>query len=301
MTTKKNSFEKFLSDEEIGVFSDQIDINHKEVLKALSLMLKDFSTCHKIHLLLGVCYDKESFETGNFDKGFNYFSRSLELGCDKSTYIKVLKNHYRDIGLYHYINKNYEKSLEFYIQSLKGNDKDNSEFLCNVGHALTKLKRTPEARDYFNKAIKLKKNFGPAYYYLALSHYFSDDLQASIDCYEKALKIDPSNSRWLYDYGNCLWKNEEYEKAIKIYFKIRMLEPTNIDIYLILSESLFKMQRYEEVITLLSSNIELFNNDPDLLSFFDKSQNKLDKNNFKIVKESKDITRKDNTSGNNDD
>ena len=275
MITKKNKLDNKLSDDQFSFLSGQIDTRHKEALKAVYGLIGDYPNCHRIHTLMAFLQDKDSDETGNYDEGLYYINKSKDLGCGDDIYIKSLKHHFRKMGLYYVFKGKFDEALNYFLESLNGNTYDNAPHLCDVGNCLDKLNRSDEARVYFNKALKLNKSFAPAYYYLALSFYFSDDLDLAIENYELAYKIDCGNSQFLIDFGNCLFRMKEHDRAIKLYYESRMLEPANEKVFEVLCAALSTVERYEEIFKLLNPELNLIANNSTLLHYLKMSKTQL--------------------------
>ena len=275
MVTNKDKSGNRLSDNQITIFTNQIDTGHKEALKAMNSLIKDYPNCHRAHTVMAFLQDKESDETGNYDKGLYYINKSKDLGCGDDIYYKSLKHHFRKAGFYYISKGSFEEALEYYLESLNGNLSDNALHLCDVGNCLDKLNRSDEARVYFNKALNLNKSYAPAYYYLALSFYFSDDFDLAIKNYQLAYNIDSSNTQLLIDFGNCLFKMKEYDRAIKLYYETRMLEPSNENVYQVLCVALVKLERYDEIFKLLNSELNIVANNNVLLHYYKDSKTRL--------------------------
>ena len=271
MSTKQDNVNNVLTDHQVSVFSKQLESGYKEALKALNTIIKNYPNCYKIHTLLSLCEDKASMETGDFKKGLFYLNKSKELGAKDSAYKNNIKAHYSMMGSYFLNKKEYEKSYKYFLKSAEGHSDNNFYYFCNIGHALQKLNKVDEARDYFKKSLKSNSSFSNAYHGLGLSYHFSKDYAGADKYFLLACEKEVNSSQYIFDYANNLWVLEQYDNAIKQYYKIRMLRPNHYLSYVFLCRALIFMQRHEEVIEILDSIPEIVNQNAQLLKFFGDS------------------------------
>ena len=132
---------------------------------------------------------------GNLDDAIIFYKRALELISDdklKSIILSNLGNVYKKKGLYN-------ESLENHLKCLSI-DSENHSFNNNIGSTYVallkettgeqKVKNYLQAKNYFIKAIELKKDYLLAYsnlISLIISHNILNDLDEAIDIYDKAI------------------------------------------------------------------------------------------------------------------
>lgn len=132
---------------------------------------------------------------GNLDDAIIFYKRALELISDdklKSIILSNLGNVYKKKGLYN-------ESLENHLKCLSI-DSENHSFNNNIGSTYVallkettgeqKVKNYLQAKNYFIKAIELKKDYLLAYsnlISLIISHNILNDLDEAIDIYDKAV------------------------------------------------------------------------------------------------------------------
>lgn len=76
-------------------------------------------------------------------------------------------------------------------------NKKNAEVLVGIARAYYEVKDTASAVDYANKAIKVKKNYAPAYVLLGDIEQMREDGGAAASWYQQAIYFDPK-TRCLY-------------------------------------------------------------------------------------------------------
>ena len=132
---------------------------------------------------------------GNLDDAIIFYKRALELISDdklKSIILSNLGNVYKKKGLYN-------ESLENHLKCLSI-DSENHSFNNNIGSTYVallkettgeqKVKNYLQAKNYFIKAIELKKDYLLPYsnlISLIISHNILNDLDELIDIYDKAV------------------------------------------------------------------------------------------------------------------
>jgi tetratricopeptide (TPR) repeat protein len=267
MTTKQDNVNNVLTDHQVNVFTEQLKSEHKEALKALNIVVKDYPNCYKTYILLSIAEDKASLETGDFEKGLFYLNKAKELGSKGVNHKNNIKAHYYTVGSYYFNKKEYEKSYKYYLKSAEGHSDYNFYYLRSVGNALTRLNKVDEARDYYKQSLKINNSYAKAHHSLGISYYFSEDYVDADKYFLLACEKEVNSPQYITDYANNLWKLEQYDKAIKQYYKIRMLQPNNVISYLLLSEALVAMRRYKELIKILSSIPDIVNQSTQLLNY----------------------------------
>jgi len=99
----------------------------------------------------------------------------------------------------------------------------NPEYWNNKGNALNKLKRYEEAIECYDKAIELNPN-NPDYWnikgnaLMKLKRY-----EEAFECYDKAIELNPNNPIYWHIKGLVLYSLKRYEEAKKCYQKAREL------------------------------------------------------------------------------
>ena len=94
----------------------------------------------------------------NEEKAFKYVEIALE-EAKEIDFQKGIAKIYKEISLLHYSQLDLDKALDFSFQSLSifktlGENKDNSDILCNIGVYYNALNLPDKAKDYFFQSLK---------------------------------------------------------------------------------------------------------------------------------------------------
>ncbi len=127
----------------------------------------------------------------------------------------------------------------------------------NKGLALAKLGKYEEAIECFDKAIELNPNFAPAWNNKGVALAKLGKYEEAIKCYDKALEIDPNYYYAWNNKGVALAKLGRYEEAIKCYEKAIQINPNYVDAWYNLGLALSKLGRYEEAIKCFDKVLKL--------------------------------------------
>jgi tetratricopeptide (TPR) repeat protein len=88
-------------------------------------------------------------------------------------------------------------------------------------------------------------------------HYFKDEFKQAIECYDKALEIDPKNADAWNNKGGALGSLGKHEEAIEYYDKALKIDPKNAMAWTNKGWSLSNLGRYEEAIEYLDKALEI--------------------------------------------
>jgi tetratricopeptide (TPR) repeat protein len=84
-----------------------------------------------------------------------------------------------------------------------------------------------------------------------------DYLKKAIECYDKAIKLNPTDEEPWYNKGVALGKLERYKEAIECYDRVIELNPTDEDAWYNKGNDLGELERHEEAIECYDKAIEL--------------------------------------------
>ena len=99
------------------------------------------------------------------------------------------------------------------------------EFMFVKLEALMELGRLYESEDLANEIIKINPKNDKCYYLLGLALYNNNDLQKSIQSFEKAVELQPKNIDYKLNLARLLVINGDKDKAIKVYRQIMKQDP----------------------------------------------------------------------------
>jgi len=93
--------------------------------------------------------------------------------------------------------------------------------------------------------------------------YFLGKYDEAIECYDKAIEIDPNNPVVWNNKGLALYHLDKHEEAIKCYDKAIEIDPNDADTWNNKGLALYHLDKHEEAITSYDKAIEIDPNDAD--------------------------------------
>jgi tetratricopeptide (TPR) repeat protein len=213
-----------------------------------ALLISSFVFCqisdNDMNYLKGV----REFQLGNNDAGKEYIEKYL----NNTESINQNFTPYVYIGYYHYLNKDYEKSLEYFLKDL---DYDNDRSTYSIGSLYSLMDNKEKALEYLEKNQKgmeayplsmiredgdwmdliddpdfnaimskdhrpeFKKFVDSADYYIA-----QGDLNMALKMAEEAIKIDPENIKGYHAKGSICYDLQRMDDAEQAFRKEIELE-----------------------------------------------------------------------------
>jgi len=212
------------------------------------------------------------FQTGDFEKAIEYYSRALSGGRIDAT---VLNN--KGLCLLH-LDRDQE-ALSLFQQALA--QRTTPEILVNTGLALNRLRRYPEALSCYEKAqrknhssLELLINKGYALFHLkrydeavvcfemaqavtpqdtvvlnnlAACYLKLGRFEAAAACYRTALESAPHDAALHNNYGLCLERQRQYAEALNHYERALELDDKERETFLAnKAQCLVRLGRHEE-------------------------------------------------------
>ena len=138
-------------------------------------------------------------------------------------------------------------------------DSKTAEEWFNEGYDLYNQGRYEEAIECYNKALEIDPDYGDAWNNKGI---VLDDLgryEEAIECYNKALEIDPDNAYVWNNKGVSLYHLGRYEEAIECYNKALEIDPNYGDAWFNKGNALSKLGRYEEAIECFNRALSIKN------------------------------------------
>ena len=108
---------------------------------------------------------------------------SEELKC-----LAELAQAYSELGIFYYKQKDLDKATKYFNQIIKVQP-ELSQAYVNLGCCCDKVN---EAIEYYTKAIWLDSQNAEAYYNLGNVYYKQKDFDKAIECFKKALDLNPN-------------------------------------------------------------------------------------------------------------
>ncbi|HEY3853590.1 MAG TPA: tetratricopeptide repeat protein [Verrucomicrobiae bacterium] len=126
--------------------------------------------------------------------------------------------------------KNYPEAIDFFTKALTAEPDsagwaDHAPDYNNMGYVYLQVGDITKAVANFEKALKLRPNYGEAYYNLGCAFLDNKQPAEAIDCLQRALAIDLSVAAIHYKLANALAQTNQYAKAILEYRQALKLRP----------------------------------------------------------------------------
>jgi tetratricopeptide (TPR) repeat protein len=119
--------------------------------------------------------------------------------------------------------KNYADSLDYYRAAIKAHD---SAVLENkAGIAELQMQHIEDAKDRFEKAVKLDRSYPDALNNLGVAFYMKKNYKKAIKTYSKAIKERPGSSSFHSNLGSAYFASKEFDKAFAEYGEAMQIDP----------------------------------------------------------------------------
>jgi|GEM_PF-5325512 len=190
------------------------------------------------------------------------------IGRDKNTLLKDKGEYYFYAGLTYQQNKNFNKALDCYNNSLEEGFKEDNLYY-NRALVYLELKRYKDCQEDFEK-ISSANDFKDIDYYLALSYFESKD-------YDRAflqIKYLEDNRKKEFitkikqaytEISRELLNKEDYVGAYNIFLKLLKLDKRNIELYDKMADIKYNLGENEEALKILKAALEIEENEELLL------------------------------------
>ncbi len=150
-----------------------------------------------------------------------YYTECLAIDPNNATVLSQCAKSYTDLA-------RYAEAVDFYKRALKAWPHDSTvpggsvsvdfraDWHARMGGCYTQLKLPQEAEASYLRAIAMKPDLYTAYVGLAWIYQGCQRYQQAIDCWVRALQIDPTRDHYLHDaLGCCHYHLQQYDKAIE--------------------------------------------------------------------------------------
>jgi tetratricopeptide (TPR) repeat protein len=111
--------------------------------------------------------------------------------------------------------------------NLLQSDAENADSLNNQGVLLLEQGAAAQARDYFEKALKLAPDHEKALNNMGLSLYAQGRTAEALNYYERAVKVNPDNIETCVNRGIALRSRRDFTQAAEVFQKALTLNPAH--------------------------------------------------------------------------
>lgn len=127
-----------------------------------------------------------------------------------------------------------------------------------------------DAKNILEFAIKVDKNFAPAYDFLGSIHIELGNVEEGIKFLNRAVEIDPWLVQSYSTLGEVYYNQGDYEKAISYWLKEIEYSPNDIFTYFMIADAYTRMKNYEKAANILNKLLEIDNN--NIIAMYELSQ-----------------------------
>ena len=216
-----------------------------------------------IHFHLGVSY----FRLDELDKAICEFEKAREYNDDPSLLLQIancydianLKEKALDVLKEYSEIVPYNQDVKKKIENLKReiNEPDSDEIYNNKCLALINQYRFNEAIECYDKALKINPNNVKAWNNKAFALHNLNRLDEAIECYDEALKIDPNFISALNNKAFALRTLNRLYEAIECYDRVLRINPNDFNAWNNKAFSLHELNRSDEAIECYDKSLKI--------------------------------------------
>ena len=190
----------------------------------------------------------------------NFNNKNYEIVIDEC--LNLIRLNYKIPILYNLLGtvfifkKEYEKSLEYYLQGVKL-DPDNEEFHRNIGKNYLFLKKYTNAEKEFLTAIKIKKTNSDSLLHLGIIYLETKNEKKAIQFLEKSLQFNPLSTESFYNLGLCHKNLGDFKKAIEYYKKAIKSNLNHLKSYNNLGVCYLAINDYKNALDILTKCLDI--------------------------------------------
>lgn len=148
----------------------------------------------------------------------------------------------------------YEESLRYYDKAEK-EDPMNIEVYISKGIACANLDRLEDAKAQFEKALKVNRKSGLAYFHLGSIELLRGEIAAGIENYNKAIANGYDDAQLYYSMGLMYEEQGEPDMALRNYSKAIQRDALRPDIRIRKARLLIEMDHIPEALQILDETI----------------------------------------------
>ena len=126
--------------------------------------------------------------------------------------------------------------------------KKSAESWFNEGYDWYNKQDYDKAIECYQKAIELNPDNANAYHGMGVAYEYKQDYDKAIECYQKAIELNPKDAVAYYNMGNAYYNKQDYDKAIECYQKAIELNPKDAVAYYNMGNAYYNKQDYEKAI-----------------------------------------------------
>ncbi|NEP91018.1 MAG: tetratricopeptide repeat protein [Okeania sp. SIO2C2] len=209
---------------EIYLSQGNLDAAYGACLKALEIL----PNCGEIHNTLGNVLQK----TGKLESAKNSYLKAIEVNPN-------LAEAYANIGSINARQQQWEQGIKYYQKAIEIKP-DKAGFYRNFARVWQGLGKEDLTTEYTYQALILEPESATATEHLNLGNQLSElsKIEAAIDCYRHAIKINPNLSAAYQNLGEILTQKGDLESALVVLNQGIKITPKNPRCYYLLGKVL---------------------------------------------------------------
>jgi len=125
------------------------------------------------------------------------------------------------------------------------------------GDALFDQNKYDEAIECFDKALYINPKNDSAWHMKGYALFDQKKYDEAIECFDKALDINPQNDKAWYIKGYALYQQDKYDEAIKCFDKALDIKPKNDSAWYMKGYALYNQKKYNEAIKCLDKALDI--------------------------------------------
>ena len=145
---------------------------------------------------------------------------------------------------------------------------DVPEFQVNFGNVLRDNLQLDESIVCYKKALKINPNFVGALRNIGIIHSLKKNNELAREYINKALKINPDDAPSLNNYGQILVSENQLDKGIEYFEKAISCDPYDSQLFFNKGRALMRRRRDEEALEAFQKSMELDNTKSEAFSYF---------------------------------
>ena len=220
----------------LGIQHDKQN-NTEESIKCIEKAIELKPDNSKFYTFLGLQYEKDN----KLSKSIKCFEKAAEVNPTSMSYIALGEKYSNQNRLEESI-KCFEKALlldqtkSYLIKKIKDEQLKLKKLKIimsyhDLGIQHAKQKNTKESIECFKKALELDPNNPTDYFNLGIQHAKQYNTEESIKCLEKAFELKPDNITFYILLGLKYQKDNKLSKSIQCFEKAAKVIPTNLPHY----------------------------------------------------------------------
>jgi len=159
------------------------------------------------------------------------------------------------MGIIAFNEGNWEKALNYFRRALTLHEYPQAH--ANLGAALSRMGRHPEAEQHYRRAIAIRPSFMKGHYGLAVELQQRGAIRDAIAHYRKAIELDPLYIDARNNLANMLFLTGQIDEAMRQYQKILEIDPDNYNAHLSMAAALGQKRQDRQAVQYLLKALEI--------------------------------------------